>query len=166
VRHLPLGAVCPSGADNATHPFSWLRFCYVLMGYSRPRKPGDDAPEQWFYHAAPAVRLARQNPHAPAESQRQANNWRDLYWSCDRLQVTLARTQTRHAMQVTAKPFQTQFFSGCEARVDGGKPRRIGTDFEWVLHAGENCLELAALNKLGARGHPWRAVLHKSPLRF
>lgn len=164
VRHLPLGAACPSGADNATHPFSWLRFCYVLMGYSRPRNGLDSTPEQWFNHATPAVRLDPQNPHAPAETQTQVDNWKDLYWSCDRLQVSLAGLKkSRPALKVTATPFQAQFFNGCEARVDGGKPRRIGAAYEWTLHAGENSLELAAVNKLGTRGHPWRAVLHCNP---
>ena len=159
IRFQPLGTAFPSGEDNGPPPFSWLRFCYVLMGYARPRTPGDKTPESWVHYAAPAVRLAMPNPHAPPESQRQVEDWRDLYWSCDRLQVRMTWIKARRAMRVAMTPFQAQFFDGCEMRVDGGKPRRIGTTCEWALHPGENRLELAAVNKLGRRGHPWRVVL-------
>jgi hypothetical protein len=159
VRFLPLGNACPSGADNGPHPFSWLRACYVMMGYAHRHADGVKSPAQWFYHSTPAVRLDPPHPDPQANRERQVDDWRDLYWSCDRLQVRTTWIKSRHSVKVTAKPFQAQFFNGCVARLDGRKPRCIGTDYEWVLHPGENRLELAAINKLGAIGHPWRAVL-------
>lgn len=159
IRFQPLGIACPSGIDNGPSPFWWLRSCYVMMAYSRRRDYGDTTPAQAYAYATPAVRIDPQDLGLPPGWRIQPRNWRDLYWSCDRLQVRTRWLKSHHALQLTLEPFQAQFFAGCEARVDGGKPRRIGKDFIWQLHPGENRIELATLNKLGGRGHPWRCTL-------
>jgi hypothetical protein len=159
IRFQPLGTAFPSGEDNGPPPFSWLRFCYVLMAYARCRDDGGTTPGLEYHYATPAVRLDPANPQDANAAQKQVDDWRDLYWSCDRLQVRTTWIKARQVLDVTATPFQAQFFNGCEMRVDGGKPRCIGTTCEWALHPGENRLELVALNKLGRRGHPWRCTL-------
>jgi hypothetical protein len=159
IRFQPLGIACPSGIDNGPSPFWWLRFCYIMMSYERRRDYGDPTPSQAYAYATPAVRIDPRDLGLPQGSRIQAQHWRDLYWSCDRLQVRTRWIKSHPALQLAVKPFQAQFFAGCEARVDNGKPRRIGTDFRWELHPGENHIELSTLNKLGGRGHPWRCTL-------
>jgi hypothetical protein len=62
-------------------------------------------------------------------------------------------------LKLEAKPFQSQFFAGCELIVDDAKPVRIGTSYDWQFHPGLNRISLAAANRLGAKGHPWRMTV-------
>lgn len=159
IRFQSLGIACPSGIDNGPSPFWWLRSCYVMMTYSRRRDYGDKVPAQTYTYASPAVRIDPQDLGLPPERRTQPINWRELYWSCDRLKVRTRWNKTHNALELAVEPFQTQFFAGCEVRVDNGKSRCIGKDFKWQLHPGENRIELSTLNKLGERGHPWRCTL-------
>lgn len=161
LRHVDLGAPNPVGAEQARSPLAVARECYVLMGIAKRKDYGDPTPPRWYYHAAPAMRVATPNTWAAPETQTLVDDWRDLYWSCDRLAVDARWRPDGSALTLGIQPVQAQFFAGCEARIDEAPPVRAGTEFVWTLHAGINRLSLAATNRLGARGHAWKMTVFR-----
>ncbi len=159
VRHVPLGSQCPAGKIHNSDPESWCRLCYIQMGWFRRKDYKDGLPVRYYHHAIPSFR------HTPARLQRHVSDWRQLYWSCDRVRVVANWRGARSAIRLRLTPFQAQFFRDYQLRLDGAISHQRGSLFTWRLHHGVNRLEIATRNALGTVGHPWRAVVHYSPKR-
>ncbi len=79
-------------------------------------------------------------------------------------QVALDYTDTLGTLQVALHTF-TPNFDHFEARFDGQGWRKVGETFRWVLHSGDNRLEVVAVNKFGRRGIPTQVTVHFDPQR-
>lgn len=159
-RHLYLDSTCPSGRLNGTDVEANARHTYIYMGYFKRRDYGVKGDPESFWYYPPWYRPRRLDPYTPVELQNRVNDWRTLYWSCQRVQVTAdwqrAGTGT---VDLHLRPFQAQFHDGYQVTIDGQPRPQRGSRLTWRLHPGVNRIAIAARNALGAVGHPWRAVL-------
>jgi len=162
VRHLPLGSQFPTGGHNIPRPEKWFRYAYVLMGFYRGDYHGERRrPSSWYL--PPNLLSERAEPYTPGHMQTLLDDWRPLYWSCDRVRVGPRWKEKGCTLSLRLRAFNVSMPDGFVARVDGGRRRKAKDAFEWRLHPGINRIEIRAAGKLGVEGHPWRAVLHRRP---
>jgi hypothetical protein len=89
----------------------------------------------------------RTNPKDPAH---------EPYWPMQQAALTLKGGEGMQ-IEVAVDTFTPDFAGYCH-RVDGGQ-WHDGVPTAWVLHEGENALDVIAVNKFGIEGVPSRAVL-------
>jgi len=160
VRHVLLGVQLPGGAARRMNPEYMFRHCYTHIGFYK----GDYLPERQrhsFWYIPAGRRLSHAEPWSPLRMQHLLDDWRPLYWSCDRVRVAAAWQRRGEILALRFSPFQAQFLAGYAVRVDDGPERHVGARFDWHLHPGVNRISVATRNRLGATGHPWRAVVHR-----
>jgi hypothetical protein len=160
VRHVPHKVQIPAGEIHMNDPESWFRACYVHMGYYKGDYVTPTRPSYWYF--LPQLRVPSAEPWTPMRRQMMIDDWRAMYWSCDRVKVQATWKRRGEVLALRFKPFQAQFLEGYVVSADGAPQKRVKEHFDWRLHDGVNRIEVATKNKLGATGHAWRAVVHKA----
>ena len=170
-QHRPLQAACPTQRINNPDPYQWFRFCYHHMGYYRRNDhlPATVAPSSYWY-ATPSRRIWPMEPYTRSDSQHLVEDWRQLYWSTQRVkfsqapQWSLSSDQSQISLQMKLEAFETCFADHLRISQDHQTSKltlpedpQAGVDWQWRLHPGLNELEIAVVNSLGAIGHPLRA---------
>jgi len=163
VRHVPLGCQAPVGQANVVNPEQWFRSCYIYMGYNRRNDYGDPEPAPSYWYMPPWYRPWTPDPAGSPGAKALVEDWRTMYWSCDRVRVTAEWAASSDRIELSLTPFQAQLLDGYRVVVDGRPAVHQEPRFCWRLHPGVNRLEIAVRTQLGATGHPWRAVVHRRP---
>ena len=94
------------------------------------------------------------------------NGWvedpQELYWSCNRVRVSLEWADEGQRLRVVADPVRASCHEAVEASVDEEPYADIGQTLDWRLHPGVNTLSVRTRSRLGVTGYPYRVELWKA----
>jgi len=155
-------AICQEdGSARIVETTWWSNYSHVGIGLGDPSRNQGNRPHIWYFleHERPAF---EGSVNVGGESTL-VEDLDEIFWSCQRAQVSLEWADPGRRLRVTTKPFQVTFPDGFERKVDEGGWERCGARFTWTLHPGVNALAVRTRNKLGAAGHPWRIQLWRRP---
>lgn len=91
------------------------------------------------------------------------DNLDELTPSRNRVRVSMSWDKPGDRLAVAAEPAGVTFFETLLAARDGGAEERTKGAFGWKLHPGVNTLTVRTLNRLGAKGYPYRIRVWRQP---
>lgn len=165
VRFLSNGAQVADLGQYGGRMELWFRSCYHLMFYVRR----DDyhwpksRPQPICGYVSPSLRQFERQFTWNASRTDWVRDWRELYWSCDRVRVTPRWREKGKIIRLDFSAVQCQFPAGFEVMVDGGGWHAQRSPFFWRLHDGVNLVLVRTRNKQGVAGRPWRCAIHRRP---
>jgi hypothetical protein len=155
-------AVCQE--DGSARPIEttiWQAYTHVGVGRGDPNKAQGKRPHIWYLspHEGPVF----DGSMGVGGGATRVERLEDIYWSCNRAQVSLKWIAPGRKLEVSLRPFQVTFADGFEREIDEEGWEKCAARFVWPLHAGVNALRIRTRNRLGAAGHPWGIQLWRRP---
>src|SRR5205814_1266506 len=103
LRHHPLGSQNPSGPVHGEAIEDWYR-CYILMGWYKRKDYGQPEPPESYWYMPSWYRYEPPEPYTPAQNQHLLEDWRPMYWSCDRVRVQADWKDSGNAIRLQLTP--------------------------------------------------------------